>query len=230
MRTRSLGPVGIQLVAVALVLGICTLSGTVARADTFNVTLSNTSGIFAGGGGSCGGWGGGGTTVTTSNADPLNPSLTIMGSSPCTGTLSSPGTFSISGGFTLTAASGFLIDDIAFSIDCGVAGTAGATSGGFTVTNPGTAITGNCPLFADSSGHSLVGPLESIFTPVSSLNETITLFLSGPAGSSSTLNSMTGQVSLTPISSSVPEPASVLLLGAGLASLAGLFRKRQLSQ
>lgn len=172
MNQGTILPTGVRTAALGVAVILFALFSTAARADTVigNVTLGpNTGTLFQGGGGS--GCGGIGATVTLMTSDPLNPGVTVTGNSPCTVALTggSFGTYIA----TVTAAPGFRIDDVSFSTACGVSGI-GATAG-FTLSTPGSTLSGNCPSLP-SGQFGLVGPVSTSFAPVNSYTETLTLF------------------------------------------------------
>ena len=176
---------------------------------TIGANLEVVSANSSGGGG-----GGGGATLVFIN-DAVNPGFTITGNTPITDNSGESGSSSVT--FSLLALNGRLIEDVSASVGGSFTGTG---TGSVTFTTPG----GDLVLGHLTTGGSTTLSGDVTFSPVSSLDELVTLSGSGGTDGSVTINSFTYQVSLV-APAAVPEPSTLLLFGSGLAGLAGAARR-----
>lgn len=185
----------------AATLGFWVLAGPVAGAQTIpacaagnnqatctlgNVIFSNPTGVVAGGY-----WRTGAGIIS----DPFNPGFS-------TGNIvegTTPGQLSRSGSFTISTLSGLpAIAGVSASITCGVTG--GAWPGLSVTMDNGAHLALNCAQFITQTGTSTVTASTPPFTPVSSLNVTLTASGAIPSGGGSvTWTDISGQLSLHPV-------------------------------
>lgn len=172
-----------------------------------NLELINVTGALFSGTGPCTG---GTETFDTSATDPGFSFTDIP--TPCAGFSSTQ-----SGTVSVSALSGYQIEDFTGADTCGV-------TGGDSLTFSALSIVLTCPSETTVGATGTVSG-NATFTPVTSLAETVTLSNTFTSGGSSSLSTAALNWSLL---APVPEPSSFTLLFAGLIGFACISRRRLL--